>query len=203
MRELRLTLSPTQRRVIRQAAETAERLSNLDFTAIRSVTYSQQALSTSIGGHTFLNRLIAASGRLSRGRPYFDGHHLQIDASVLRKDNDCIEMSLDEADRLVWSLEIFLRLHLGQIQIAIEGLVTATSPEGQEVIRDLSDLCSASFGIHSPEIHEDARIAYDIRQTLRHYLAWSRHPEGGLTRDFDKPLRTSAVALPRITTVAA
>ena len=49
----------------------------------------------------------------------------------------------------------------------------------------------AYWGIHSKEIHDDNRVLYDVLQVVRHRLAWDRHPEGGMTINFDEPRRTS------------
>jgi len=53
----------------------------------------------------------------------------------------------------------------------------------------------ASYGIHSPEVDDRARQAYDIQQVIRHRLAWDRNPEGGITVNFDSPMRTSTEQL--------
>lgn len=53
------------------------------------------------------------------------------------------------------------------------------------------------YGIESKEVREQARIAFDVEQVLRHALAWHRHPEGGVTIDFDKPYQTGPEPLPR------
>ncbi|MDD3070866.1 MAG: hypothetical protein PHX88_06690 [Methanoculleus horonobensis] len=52
-------------------------------------------------------------------------------------------------------------------------------------------------GIESKEVREQARVAFDVEQVLRHALAWHRHPEGGITIDFDKPYQTGPEPLPR------
>lgn len=50
----------------------------------------------------------------------------------------------------------------------------------------------AYHGIHSRTITDNARIAYDIEQVIRHRLAWDRQPEGGFQVDFDEPARSSS-----------
>ena len=47
------------------------------------------------------------------------------------------------------------------------------------------------FGIRSPELTPEASICYDFLQVVRHRLAWDAHPEGGITINFDEPMRTS------------
>lgn len=47
------------------------------------------------------------------------------------------------------------------------------------------------YGLTNREVCEAARIAWDIKQVVRHKLAWDRDPNGGITVDFNEPLRTS------------
>jgi hypothetical protein len=37
---------------------------------------------------------------------------------------------------------------------------------------------------HTPDV---ARIAYDIRAQMDYVISWHRHPDGGITVNFDKP----------------
>lgn len=61
---------------------------------------------------------------------------------------------------------------------------------------------SGSYGIHSLEVHDNARVAYDIQQVLRHYLAWKNHKNdsfaGTIGVSFDRPYQTSKLPLPKI-----
>ena len=61
---------------------------------------------------------------------------------------------------------------------------------------------SGSYGIHSVDVHDNARIAYDIQQVLRNWLAWKHHTEGNfggtMGVSFDKPYQTSKLQLPKI-----
>lgn len=47
------------------------------------------------------------------------------------------------------------------------------------------------WGIRSREVRDENRVMYDILQVVRHRLAWDRHPEGGMTINFDRPWRSS------------
>ncbi len=42
------------------------------------------------------------------------------------------------------------------------------------------------------------QVSWDIYQVIRHAYAWHRHPEGGITVNFDKPMLTSGEPLPEI-----
>jgi len=61
---------------------------------------------------------------------------------------------------------------------------------------------SGSYGIHSLEVHDNARVAYDIQQVLRNWLAWKRHKSGSfggiMGVSYDKPYQTSKLELPKI-----
>lgn len=71
-----------------------------------------------------------------------------------------------------------------------------------EPVRDALDKVKALIfpelapGEHHKERPEDALIAHDIHDVIRHQLAWDRNPEGGFTVDFDKPYQESKEALP-------
>ena len=45
-----------------------------------------------------------------------------------------------------------------------------------------------SLGICSDELSLSAKRAYEIRKWLEYTYSWKKHPEGGLTVNFDEPL---------------
>lgn len=57
-----------------------------------------------------------------------------------------------------------------------------------------------SYGIFNENIHDNARVAYDIKQVIRNYLANYHYKEGDsrITVAFDEPMRTSKIKLPEI-----
>lgn len=57
-----------------------------------------------------------------------------------------------------------------------------------------------SYGIFSPEVHEDARNSYDILQVIRHYLANKNYKEGDsrMGVSFDEPMHSGEYPLPTI-----
>ncbi len=62
--------------------------------------------------------------------------------------------------------------------------------------------CNGSFGVHNEDVHDNARVAYDVQQVLRNHLAWKHYKEGSfggtMGVSFDKPYRTSKLELPKI-----
>lgn len=61
---------------------------------------------------------------------------------------------------------------------------------------------NGSYGIHSEFVHDNARVAYDVLQVVRHHMAWKRHKGGcvvgTLGVSFDTPVQTSKQQLPKI-----
>lgn len=51
---------------------------------------------------------------------------------------------------------------------------------------------NAYYGIfdqkHTPN---NARVAWDIKKAIEHDMSWHKHPEGGITVNFDKPLHSA------------
>jgi len=58
----------------------------------------------------------------------------------------------------------------------------------------------ASYGISSPEVHDDSNIAYDLLQVIRHRLSWDRNPDGGIEVYYDTPIQYSKEELAEILT---
>lgn len=61
---------------------------------------------------------------------------------------------------------------------------------------------NGSYGIHSECVHDNARVAYDVLQVVRNYLAWKNYKGdcvmGTLGVSFDKPVQTSKQQLPKV-----
>lgn len=49
----------------------------------------------------------------------------------------------------------------------------------------------ASFGIHHPDVHDDARKAFDLQQVIRNTIARVKNPKGGIQVCYDTPTQTS------------
>jgi Zn-dependent M32 family carboxypeptidase len=72
------------------------------------------------------------------------------------------------------------------------------------VVKMLDDIKKIIWG-YKPNEHggismaeETDKIAYDLHQVIRYKLAWDENSEGGLTVDFQKPMRYSEEKLAKI-----
>lgn len=97
--------------------------------------------------------------------------------------------------------ELFSRIQMGQLNaVAFQALMgTVEDTERFCKLRDgLEELQPLVWGfrhggpgIFSDKLPDEARIAWDVNQTLRRMLAYRRNPEGGWTVDFDTPMKSS------------
>lgn len=109
-----------------------------------------------------------------------------------------LELSRRQAQVVVQATDLYARMGMGQF----EELLMALKRKGQfqgPIMGDAYEACcalkhslmglskSGSFGIGSPRIHDDFRVAWDLMQITRHALALSRLPQGDMTVDFDIP----------------
>ncbi len=120
-----------------------------------------------------------------------------------------LEIDEDHAKVIIKALDVFSRIHMGQLGIVTEQL--SFSPlfdnvgrnDFDELIRKCKAVirlgCGEHLGIRSPRVGEDAKVAYDIQQIIRYRLAWDRQPEGGHDVDFQGLFKCSkSETLPKI-----
>lgn len=114
-----------------------------------------------------------------------------------------LEVTGAQADVLVAALDLFSRMSLGQISELenhwrIYGKMVET--DDYETLRNsffglkkvaLGLEPNASYGIFSQEIHDTNRVAWDLQQVIRNCVSWDRNPEGGMTVNYDKPMKSS------------
>jgi hypothetical protein len=113
-----------------------------------------------------------------------------------------LELSRTQCQVLVSALDNFSRLGMGQFYTVVSEHIPRNfrSINMQEV----NDMCdklklavhsgldtNAYHGIHSGEISDYYRVAWDLHQVIRHRISWDEHPEGGMTVNFDTPMRSS------------
>jgi hypothetical protein len=123
-------------------------------------------------------------------------------------------IKLTEAQMRVISdaLELYMRIRLGQIETVVDPWMFAKRGDGRpqtaellhEARRQLESVKevltgfspTASWGIRAEEVPDVARVASDLRDVIRHHLAWERSPEGGGSVDFYKPMHWGSEPLP-------
>lgn len=120
---------------------------------------------------------------------------------------------VDEAQAriLVAALDLYLRIGIGQFT----EVVRVYNYEWKTPIPMVDKLVDAmnyakrivgfgpggSYGIHSPDVHDVFRRAFDIQRVIRHRLAFDRTPEGGFGVDFDEPRQIGELPLPTVSHV--
>lgn len=127
----------------------------------------------------------------------------------------------EQAKTLMAALELYSRMLMGQVHYLGEtgrygtGHLPKTMPfdkdeDGKPRPVDEKQLEAAlrwlnvvvtgspghgSWGITSEAVDDRARVAYDMQQVIRHFLAFERKPEGGIQVDFDAPMKWGAEPL--------
>lgn len=108
-------------------------------------------------------------------------------------------MSPEQARAVVQAIDVYLRIHIGQFNIIREQFMGKDIPTGE-----VEDLLFKARDLIFPDLHgrghsysasgcprRDAKVAYDVLQVVRKAEAYGRHPEGGITVNFDDPLWVS------------
>jgi hypothetical protein len=174
------------------------------------VEYAPESLDAAFSHETFGQRMNAAALVFSATHSAFapdrkQGHTLRVLRTTFETNLDGVPVRLenDQAYVLRESLELLSRLHIGQFHFAIEGRATRASPEGAELYHAWLHRCAGLLGIHNAQVSDEARIAWDLYQVIRHHYAWLRNPQGDITVDFDTPRRVGKEPLPAVTRVAA
>ncbi len=119
-----------------------------------------------------------------------------------RDENYFIRVTLtpEQARVVVTALDVLARIHIGQFHTIREqffcqdidvGKIEALMEEVKvSIFPDLTGGPSHSYGISSCP-SERGKIAWDVLQAIRHCEAYARHPEGGITVDFNTPMFVS------------
>ena len=109
------------------------------------------------------------------------------------------------------ALDLYFRIGIGQFR-EVEHVYNYTLLRGTKDMERLREALDAaartqgfgfggSYGIHSTEVHDVFRQAYDINRVIRHRMAWDRLPSGGPGVDFDTPRQIGTFPLPSIETL--
>jgi len=128
----------------------------------------------------------------------------------LREEQSMYTLTLNEkqAEVLVAALDLYTRIGIGQFEEIVN--VYDRAAKLPLVIRDgmrnglnfakqlVGHPKNGSYGIHHPDVDDDFRASYDLKQVIRHRLAWDRAPKGGVQVDFDEPWAISKESLATI-----
>lgn len=120
-----------------------------------------------------------------------------------------LEINEDHIKLLIRILDFYSRIVLGQFEEILYGCIIfgwnssiISNIDLVKIRRLLGEikhkLYTGPFGIYSEEIPEEAKITYDIQQVIRYRLAWDNNPNGGITIDFDEPMKCSNIDFPEI-----
>jgi hypothetical protein len=130
-----------------------------------------------------------------------------------------VKLTLNEkqAEVLVRALDLFSRIGVGQIK-EVQNVLSLYLTKGRandkaialvdtdrvcqlldEIAKEYGHPRGSHWSILSDQINDDFRVAYDIQQVVRNYLAWKLNPNGGMQVDFYDPKKTSRTQeLPKI-----
>jgi hypothetical protein len=104
---------------------------------------------------------------------------------------------------LMQAIELHERLAMGQFSALLDVVDPKHLPDvDRDLGRKALDLARSVlmpglvhpnqyYGIHSSEVHEHNRVLFDMLQVIRNKVAWTNNPQGGMTVNFDTPMKTS------------
>ena len=127
---------------------------------------------------------------------------------LMRYEMDTYNLTINEkqAQVIAQALDLASRIQMGQWCEFIEWLPQQRRFCGNDLREQLQPIMNKHFAeakpdecpqpirgwgshysIHSPYVHDTARVAWDLQKVIEHRLAWDRNPSGGITVDFDGP----------------
>ena len=118
-------------------------------------------------------------------------------------------ISLDKCKFLILVLDLYSRIGIGQFEEILHvDNVRKNIPNNErnkiesllKGVKFLLTGCptNGSLGIYNPDVSQNAKIAHDIIQVVRYRISWDQNPKGGITVNFDEPLKCSELELPKI-----
>jgi hypothetical protein len=126
-------------------------------------------------------------------------------------DHYRLTISRHQAQVINEALDLYARLHMGQVDelaylyraLANQRGLSAEATEAIDghcaaVSRLVGPASGGYYGIAHQLVSDTARVAHDIKQVVRHRLAWDRTPDGGMQVDFDQPHAYGSEPLPTI-----
>ena len=108
-------------------------------------------------------------------------------------------MNEKQAKLVSKALELYTRLRIGQWRELIDLCVEFSDEQYCEKRDILEPKLLDARKVAYPELNgighsygvgkfEDADLAWEVHEVLRNKIAWTEHPEGGHTVNFDKPI---------------
>ena len=129
-----------------------------------------------------------------------------------------LEMTEAQARKTLVALDLFYRIHMGQLGEILYNLNQSPAYDDVKIDRehcerimwelrahlfpDLGGAHGAFLGIRSEKVPEHAKTVCDVYQAIRHAMAWDRSPEGGITVDFDKPTKFGSEPMPTCSVIS-
>lgn len=108
-----------------------------------------------------------------------------------------LNINKTQAKTISHALDFFSRIVGAKFDVILESISWEKRDNLEKVSEMLLDIKqlltnlsrNATYGIG--KVSEEAKIAYDLHQVIRHQLAWDEKPEGDITIDFDTPRKVS------------
>lgn len=100
------------------------------------------------------------------------------------------------------AMDLYARIGLGQIHVIAEHMWHFSDKLGipnykigekfNSIKKDITGLdVNASYGIQTKWVPDKFNSAFDIHQVIRNRVSWDKYPDGGITVNFDEPMRYS------------
>ena len=139
---------------------------------------------------------------------------MPIDSGMPEKisgDEYVLHMDEETARVVSRACELYMRLRCGQFQ-ELRYLTVMPQGKNDPTFGERLDKCSAALleakKAAFPELNgpghsygvghfRAADTAWNVYQVVRYVMAWHKHPEGGITVNFNKPLKYSDAPMPR------
>lgn len=113
-----------------------------------------------------------------------------------------LELTEEQALAVVKACDFFMRVNMGQFDEILslfrfsEGLNFTEIDQAHIKLNQVKFLLTKMspgqfISASSPKLNQQAKIACDLHDTIRHFLAWEKQPEGGWTTNFNPPLNVS------------
>lgn len=113
--------------------------------------------------------------------------------------NYTLKLSKEHLLVLQRACELYMRIQMGQLTFITEMFAGDPQVDTAELYDVLSELMSRSRARGLANVRSaKGDAAYDLMQVIRHKLSWDRHPEGGMTVNFDTPMQTSQMEMAEI-----